>query len=195
MKVVRTMPHKRYPCDEAVEVFEPDFCEKFGWTIEKNYDLRFPGERVIILPDHEGAVTGDLVIGESIVPPNVVLIEHAFIDKKEEIKAARYADEEAGTVIDINGLSVTVPTDEKTQRAILGVKSSSDTDPNYTSPWKVNDDLWITADRPLILLISAAIRNHIQDCFNKEKIAVDRARQCKTLAELQAVKYGEDIEL
>jgi hypothetical protein len=82
------MPHSKYNCDEIIEVFEPDFCQRLGWTEENNYSPKEPGENAFILDDGVDANIGWRVRNGVPISLETEILEDIKTDKWIEISEA-----------------------------------------------------------------------------------------------------------
>lgn len=93
--------------------------------------------------------------------------------KKAEIAAVRWGHETGG--LQLNGL--VVATDRESQSLINAAVTSTILDSAYTVRWKMANGFF-DLDAPAIQTIAAAVRNHVQACFDREAelcVAVDAA--------------------
>jgi hypothetical protein len=88
MKLIRTMPHEKYNCDKVIEVFEPNFCQRVGWTEENNYAPKEPKEKAFILADDVEAEVGWRVRDGVPISPETEILEDIKTDKWIEISEA-----------------------------------------------------------------------------------------------------------
>lgn len=80
------------------------------------------------------------------------------------ITAQRYARETQGITVDGQHIA----TDRQSAAILTGVALSAFMDPNYTCRWKCANS-WITLTAPQILAAAAALRTHVQACFDREE--------------------------
>jgi len=127
------------------------------------------------------AVWGDSPTEQDPQPPT---IDDLRAQKKNEIAAARYSAEISGVVVD----GVTVDTGRDSQALITGAAVSAMLDGEYSLNWKTeNGFIHLTA--PEIIAVAQAVRDHVQECFDKEGELVARINAAITKEELDAIKW------
>lgn len=105
--------------------------------------------------------------------------------KCEELAAARYAAEVAGT--SVNG--VHIRTDRESQALITGAALQVLDNPEYTCQWKTETGVFVTLDASTILSVARAVRAHVQGCFDREAAVGERIDAAKTKEELEAITW------
>ena len=119
-------------------------------------------------------VEAEKPIGEVVAEVDPVLIDGVWTQQwavtsftaEQNIKniaARRYAEEISGTII--NGIPV--DTDRQSQALITGAALAATIDPAYVCRWKTKGG-FIVLDATAIIGVATAVRNHVQDCFNRE---------------------------
>ena len=83
--------------------------------------------------------------------------------KKQDIAAARYEAETAGTTV--NG--ITIDTGRDSQALITGAALAAMLDENYSLNWKTPSG-FIHLIAPEIIAVAQAVRAHVQSCFDRE---------------------------
>lgn len=106
------------------------------------------------------------------------------VRKKTEIAAARYVAETAG--ITLNG--ITIETDRQSQALITGAIVQSLVDPAYSLQWKT-PTRFIPLTGEQLKEVGAAVRKHVQDCFDKEAELLKKIDAAKDMEELAAVVW------
>lgn len=115
------------------------------------------------------------------LPPEPTLDE-LKAQKKQEIAAARYAAETAGTTV--NG--ITIDTGRDSQALITGAALAAMLDENYSLNWKTaNGFIHLTA--PEIIAVAQAVRAHVQTCFDREGELVALVDAAETAEDLDEI--------
>ena len=104
--------------------------------------------------------------------------------KREEIAAARYAEEISG--VTVNGM--TIRTDRESQALITGAALQAVEDPTYICQWKAETG-FVTLTAEQIKGAAQAVRAHVQGCFDKEAAAGAAIDAATTKAEVEAVTW------
>lgn len=81
-----------------------------------------------------------------------------------KITSRRYLEETKGITVDGQHIA----TDRQSAAILTGVALSAFMDPNYTCRWKCAGT-WVTLEAPQILAAAAALRTHVQACFDREE--------------------------
>lgn len=105
---------------------------------------------------------------------------------KKELASRRWEAESAGT--SING--ITVHTDERTKSNIAGAALAAILDENYTVKWKTSSGDFITLNAQEIIGIAQAIRSHVQACFDREAILLDKINAGTTHNKLNKININ-----
>lgn len=104
--------------------------------------------------------------------------------KQDEIAAARYDAETAGTTA--NG--VLIDTGRDSQALITGAALAAVIDNTYSLNWKTeNGFIHLTA--PEIIAVAQAVRTHVQACFDREGELVAQINAATTKEELDAITW------
>lgn len=180
--------------DEAAEAWEvkPDYRYKIHGEISgvEYYDTLTQEKKTIkeigVLPDISWTMDAPTDIeqlwnGEAWEVPFEILKER----KKAEIAAARYEVETEGITVN----DIYISTNDRTRSQITEAAFQAFIDPTYKLAWKVDADVYIDLDAAQILVITSAIRKHVQDCFDKEKRLLAAMNACKTEAELNKIQW------
>jgi hypothetical protein len=81
-----------------------------------------------------------------------------------------------------------VKTDRESQSLLMGAALFAKEDPTYAVNWKgVNG--WVTFDASTILQLAAAVRQHVQACFDKERELQEKIMAATSIEELEAIKW------
>ena len=86
----------------------------------------------------------------------------------------------------MNGM--TIPTDRESQSLITGAALQAIIDNNYVCNWKTKNG-FIPLDAPTILKIAKIVREHVQNCFDKEKSLIEKINNATTIEEVTEIKY------
>jgi hypothetical protein len=105
-------------------------------------------------------------------------------DKRAEIANARWKAETGG--ITING--VEIATDRESQALLTGAVLAAQDNPEYVVNWKAQNG-WAVLDTATILAAADAVRNHVQACFDREKLLQEQVEAATTIEELEAVVW------
>ena len=127
-----------------------------------------------------------------IVEYNIAISEISLDDikkaKKDEIANDRYIAEYSG--VEFNGVKIL--TDLKSQVAISGAVLQATMDPSYTCRWK-SENGFIELNANLILAIGTAVREYIQNCFNKEADLIELINAATTEEEVEAINWDMEV--
>ena len=102
--------------------------------------------------------------------------------KKQEIAAARYEREIAGT--SLNG--VQIDTGRDSQALITGAALAAMLDENYSLNWKTSAG-FIHLTAPEIIAVAQAVRAHVQACFDRESELVALVDAAETPEDLDEI--------
>jgi len=115
----------------------------------------------------------EYIVEYSIEVQNGLPVQVPVIAKKtpEELKEQRlqsiadkrYEIETGGTVF--NGIPIA--TDRTSQALITGAALAATIDPNYVCKWKTSAG-FVTLDASTIIAVATAVRDHVQNAFNRE---------------------------
>lgn len=183
MKVIRTIPHERYNCEQVAEIFDSGFCERVRWTKESNYKPH-PGESAYILDDETPVEVGWRMRDGNPIAPDAEVLEDLKADKKLEIAAARFAAETGG--MDVSGMRI--DTSRESQGLITGAAVQAMVDGSYTCNWKTGAG-FVTLDAETIMAVATAVRQHVQACFDKEAKLMAELDAANTVQKVQAVVW------
>lgn len=111
-------------------------------------------------------------------------LDELKVQKKQDIAAARYEAETAGTTV--NGIMI--DTGRDSQALITGAALAAMLDENYSLNWKTANG-FIHLSAPEIIAVAQAVRAHVQACFDKEGELVARINAATTKDELDAIKW------
>lgn len=122
-----------------------------------------------------------------VIPPEAAAptLEEAKTSRKAAIALARLAAEEGG--IDFNGIHI--DTDRVAQwqmaSALITFRSGFVT----STQWKTNGQ-WVKITLPTLEAISAAVAQHVETCFFREKTLWDVIDACETVEAVEAVTWS-----
>lgn len=120
---------------------------------------------------------------EAIPAPPEPTFDELKAQKKQEIAAARYEAETAGTTI--NG--ITIDTGRDSQALITGAAVAAMLDDDYSLNWKTTAG-FIHLSAPEIIAVAQAVRAHVQSCFDREGELVALVDAAQTSEELDAIE-------
>lgn len=103
--------------------------------------------------------------------------------KKQDIAAARFAAETAGTTV--NG--ILLDTGRDSQALITGAALAAVIDSEYSLNWKTESG-FIHLTAPKIIAVAQAVRAHVQTCFDREGELVAQVDAAQTAEELDAIE-------
>ena len=104
--------------------------------------------------------------------------------KKAEIASDRYDDEISGIEVD----GVRINTERDSQALITGAALAAMRDNTYTLKWK-SEDGFIMLDANSVINIANLVREHVQECFNREAECRELIDSCDNLESLNNIKY------
>ncbi len=86
-------------------------------------------------------------------------------------------------------MGITIPSDEKTERRIIGARVKAESDPNYViQDWTTDGGLTSTTlTAEMIIAISDAFDTHVQKCFSAKVAVKKNLRFYNTAAQVSAV--------
>lgn len=116
--------------------------------------------------------------------PPAPTLDELKAQKKAEIATARFAAETAGTTV--NG--VLIDTGRDSQALITGAAVAAMLDENYSLNWKTENG-FIHLKAPEIIAVAQAVRDHVQECFDKEGELVALINAATTKEGLDAIKW------
>jgi hypothetical protein len=155
-------------------------------SVSPDLDGRTPGA------EFEAAFTGrgyvgviaapeEYVIGDATMEPGDKL-KIAQAAKLAEIADARWKAETGGVTVG----GMTVDTSRESQALITGAALAATLDDAYTCRWKAAGG-FVTLDAATILTVAAAVRQHVQACFDREAELAEQIEAAETVEDLEAV--------
>jgi len=105
-------------------------------------------------------------------------------EKRAKISEARWRAETGG--ITLNGTEIA--TDRESQSLLMGAALFAKEGPTYAVNWKGASG-WVTLDASTTLQLAAAVRQHVQACFDKEKQLTEKIMAATSIEELEAIKW------
>ncbi|MCP8463090.1 DUF4376 domain-containing protein [Pseudomonas sp. ZM23] len=151
--------------------------KRFSAFYDDNVHLpeQIPDDAVEITHEHwrallEGQVNGKVIDFDSgdipqLIDPPVDTSPERYT---RDIATRRYQAEISG--ITTNGMAL--PTDRDSQALVNGAALAAVVDPAYRCQWKTLDG-FIDLQAPQILEMAAAVRLHVQTCFDREAELLD----------------------
>lgn len=107
--------------------------------------------------------------------------------KKQEIAANRYEEEISGIVIDKKNNTIFSTTKDSLIK-LTGITLQVMQNPSYECNWKTSSG-WIKMNSSLIIAISQMVRQHIQKCFDKEKVLFEEIEIASSKEEIEAITW------
>ncbi|RWQ35851.1 MAG: DUF4376 domain-containing protein [Mesorhizobium sp.] len=80
------------------------------------------------------------------------------------LAARRWQAETSGVVVD----GVSISTDRESTAMLTAAFVVASNDPEYSIRWKVQNGVFVTVSAPQIIGLAAAVREHVQACFDRE---------------------------
>jgi len=120
----------------------------------------------------------------SLHPPAEVTLDDLKKAKKSEIAASRYTTETAG----IKYGNYFIATDRDSQALITGAALAAIRDSAYTVRWKTSDG-FVPLTAAQVIEIAQVVRDHVQDCFDKEAVYDESIDGCTTDEEINAIQW------
>lgn len=119
--------------------------------------------------------------------PKVPTLEEVKADKLAELAQARWEQETGGLTLPDG---TTIKTDRESQALLTGASLYALQNATATVEWKGANG-WVTLTAQEIMQIATLVRNHVQAQFSKERDYAEKVNGCSTVAEVQAVSWGE----
>jgi len=184
MRVIRTIKHAKYTCEQIAEVFQPDFCARVGWTPTNNY---IPGddEHAYVLDDATHCDVGWRVRDGVPITPEVDVLEDVKVDKLEEITEDRKQTEHGG--VKFAGLHVA--TDAESLSLLTGAMTTYQAVGLFPTIWKCLDG-WLDIETPEeFMTLAMAVSGHVNECFLKERQFNLLVNACNTVEEVRSISW------
>lgn len=118
-------------------------------------------------------------------PPYAPTVAELKELKLAEIAAARFEAETGG--IEIQGTRIA--TDRESQALITGAALQAYIDPSYVCQWKTAGG-FVTLDAAALLGIAQAVRQHVQNCFDREAELAAQVEAATTAEEVEAIAWA-----
>lgn len=186
MKIARATPEKDKPYSTVVEVFQPDFCDRLGWTKENNIDSTH--ETILVLSDADPVEVGWRIYDGIVSDPRNPILPDATERKKEEIATARYDAEVGG--MDFYGIRIA--TDDRSKSLISAAHDKAQKNPAFMTRWKTSDGTFRPVDAATIIAIYDMLSVHVDAGFRKEAAILDILSDCKSVEEVSAISWDMD---
>ncbi len=148
------------------ELLPSDAYTVFEFNAENPEDLIYDGTQIRLKTEQEK-------------------LEELKQTKLQEIAYARWKEETGGLTLPDGTV---VKTDRESQSLLMGAALFAKEDPTYAVNWKGADG-WVTLDASTILQLGAAVRQHVQACFDKEKQLTEKIMAATSIEELEAIKW------
>jgi hypothetical protein len=85
-----------------------------------------------------------------------------------------------------NGMALA--TDSESRGFITGAAVQAQLDPEYTCKWKASGQ-FVTLNAATILAVAVAVREHVQDQFDKEAALLAQIQAAETIDEVKAISW------
>jgi len=131
--------------------------------------------------------------GENFSPPKEEsepaepTLEEVKAEKLAELAEARWREETGGLTLPDGTV---IKTDRESQALLTGASLYALQNAKATVEWKGANG-WVTLTASDIQKIAYLVRNHVQAAFSKERDYAEKVNGCSTVAEVQAVSWGE----
>ena len=180
---VRKVSNKK-PLPNALPVEYPEITlDKESYFIKQNpcekWEVVFSEE---VISEEETIKTPEkVIVTYDIQPKNINEEKQKVLDL---IRTKRKQLEIGGTVLNINGIDLSIRTDEVAQAKITSAKLAMDNTETASIDWEVQPYQWITLDAEKINQVSVLIFNHVEKCFSDAKSFQEELEACNTFAEI-----------
>jgi hypothetical protein len=162
MRVLRLKRNPKYNDYDVATVLDDNFCtRRSDWKRNGIPAWPEPGEILAEVPDDSPAEVGWSWDGAEYHEGPTLARTKA--DKREEIAESRWQAETGGLAV--NGM--TIATDRESQALITGAALQATIDASYTCQWKTAAG-FVTLDATAILAVAQAVREHVQESFDRE---------------------------
>ena len=111
-------------------------------------------------------------------------LDYYKLKKKEQIASDRYDDEISG--IEVNGVKIN--TERDSQALITGAALAAMRDNSYTLKWK-SENGFIELNSEQVIAMANLVREHVQNCFNREAECDVLIDACNNLENLNNISY------
>jgi hypothetical protein len=131
--------------------------------------------------------TDDIILdnGQIRVKTEQEKLEELKQTKLQEIAYERWKEETGGLTLPDGTV---VKTDRESQSLLMGAALFAKEDPTYAVNWKGANG-WVVLNADTILQLAAAVRQHVQACFDKEKQLTEKIMAATSIEELEAIKW------
>jgi len=144
----------------------------YTWTPPPEYD-----------PDTE---IPQLVNGEWRIVLTKPTLEEAKAAKLAELAEARWREETGGLTLPDGTV---IKTDRESQALLTGAAFSLYVDPTSKIEWKAAGGKWLDLDSRQLLTIAMAVREHVQNCFSRERALSEKVRACESVEEVEGIVW------
>ena len=116
-------------------------------------------------------------------------LDNEIENKKREIAYDRWKDECRG----LRYKGAIIYTDDISQNKIMAtvIYANSLNDPNYTCRWKCLNGKFINLNQTELNELANLIRDHVQQCYEREEETLQRLYQCKDRDAVKDIYYEE----
>jgi hypothetical protein len=159
--------------------------------VSEDLDTRTPGaeceavfygrERVEIITAPESTDESE---GYEIGPLSEPTLEDIKAIKRAEIANARWSAEVGG--VEVGGISI--DTSRESQALITGAALQAMIDKDYVCQWKTAAG-FVTLDAEAIMAVAVAVREHVQECFNREAALSAEVEAAETAEEVEGIEW------
>jgi hypothetical protein len=178
MKVIRLKQNDKYNRQDVVECYESQF-------VANNTDWGdTPPSWGMALPDDSPVGMGWKYRNGEWDGPQDEHVDDVRVDKRAEIAEARWKAETGG----VTAQGMTISTDRDSQALITGAALQATLDPNYTCHWKTGSG-FVQLDAQTILGVAAAVRQHVQECFDREAELLAEVAAAETVEDVKAISW------
>lgn len=113
-------------------------------------------------------------------------LESARGQKLAELAEARWREETGGLTLPDGTV---IKTDRESQSMLTAAAFSLHVDPTSKIEWKADGGKWVDLDSRQLLTIAMAVREHVQNCFSRERALSERVRACKSVEEVEGIVW------
>lgn len=132
------------------------------------------------------AEDGEWIIRKLVPDPET--LEEAKTRKASDIAKWRWENETGGVTV----LGITVATDRESQALITGAVLQAMADREYTCRWKTAAGFMGLSNEGIIA-VGAAVRQHVQACFDREAALLDAVDVRTDIESVMAIEWGDEI--
>lgn len=108
--------------------------------------------------------------------------------KLAEIAEMRWREETKGITL-LDGTAI--KTDRESQSLLTGAAFYVSMNPEVLIDWKA-DGKWVKLNKDQLLAIADVVRQHVQNCFSKEKILAERINSCSSIEDVMNINWESE---